>query len=567
MAFHVTQCPGCDSTFNTSARLLESAAGRVRCGYCLAVFDAMQYFVDQDHILSPGIEEDSVFVGNNPQDYFDPVNFLTRSALTDGMSAANFTDVEIANAPGHTQAGMARTGSPSEFPSDEIEDQQVLPEKESYVQEQESEIGQLVDRSESRQTQDSPGHQESISSAPDFSAAMFDQDSGETDELESTAEDEALGQMSPDAELQTADEFASDLDPEPDLSTEIAEESVASETFPESDAEIVTDIGLEFQDDSRLQDEQNRESAQRFDSMPSITEQSDQNRTVSDFREAFSEDLDSEPDADEELEPEVDGDIPSSTDIELDEVFTSTNPELQQSEPEPDPDPEPEAMPTIAGAESDEEDTDSTAAIRARALEAELTDEEALEAIPTENLTILSKVSTPVELLASRETRWLRQLTLTVGVLLLTLVLIAQFLGQQIAVYSQLTQIRPFYEFGCQWLTCELPVYSNIDAIRSDNLVVRSHPQIANALMVNVEFRNTADFPQEFPILILSFNTAANDIVALREFSAAEYLAPGLVTESLMPVRTPVQISLELRDPGPDAVNYTLAFRRPSVFN
>ena len=26
MAFHVTQCPGCESTFNTSTRLLESAA-------------------------------------------------------------------------------------------------------------------------------------------------------------------------------------------------------------------------------------------------------------------------------------------------------------------------------------------------------------------------------------------------------------------------------------------------------------------------------------------------------------------------------------------------------------
>ena len=150
---------------------------------------------------------------------------------------------------------------------------------------------------------------------------------------------------------------------------------------------------------------------------------------------------------------------------------------------------------------------------------------------------------------------------------LLTAILTAQFLWQRMAVYSQLTQIRPFYEFGCQWLTCELPVYSSIEAIRSDNLVVRSHPQRADALLVNVEFRNTADFPQPFPILILSFNTAANSIVALREFSPAEYLDPGLLPVSLMPVATPVQIRLELIDPGPDAVNYTLAFRRPSVFN
>ena len=96
MAFHVTQCPGCDSTFNTSARLLESAAGRVRCGACLTVFEAMQHLIDEDHDLSDDVAEDSVFVGNNPQDYFDPTNFLTRSALTDTMSDVVSADVEIA---------------------------------------------------------------------------------------------------------------------------------------------------------------------------------------------------------------------------------------------------------------------------------------------------------------------------------------------------------------------------------------------------------------------------------------------------------------------------------------
>ncbi|MCH8174985.1 MAG: hypothetical protein IIC59_07385, partial [Proteobacteria bacterium] len=95
MAFHVTQCPGCESTFNTSTRLLESAAGRVRCGSCLTVFEAMQYFVDEDHDRSDEVAEDSVFVGNNPQDYFDPTNFLTRSALTDAMSDVASVDVEV----------------------------------------------------------------------------------------------------------------------------------------------------------------------------------------------------------------------------------------------------------------------------------------------------------------------------------------------------------------------------------------------------------------------------------------------------------------------------------------
>ena len=357
MAFHVTQCPGCDSTFNTSARLLESAAGRVRCGSCLTVFEAMQYFVDQSHILSDDLVEDSVFVGNNPQDYFDPTNFLTRSALTNKMSALAFTDVEIT----------------AEVPLAESE--------------------------------------------PNASPSQSSQFESGSDSWQET------------------------IDPQ---------QVLPAESYHEEETG---------------------------------------------FYEAFTEFI-------------------------------------------PD-----------------------------RALQADLRDEEALEEIAEENLAVLNQVSTPVELLGSSETRWLRQGSLATVMVLLAAILTAQFLWQRMAVYSQLTQIRPFYEFGCRWLTCDLPVYSNIDAIRSDNLALRSHPQRADALLVNVKFRNTADFPQAFPILILSFDTAANGIVALREFSPAEYLDPGLLSVSLMPVAIPIQITLEVIDPGPDAVNYTLAFRRPSVFN
>ena len=63
--------------------------------------------------------------------------------------------------------------------------------------------------------------------------------------------------------------------------------------------------------------------------------------------------------------------------------------------------------------------------------------------------------------------------------------------------------------------------------------------------------------------MVLSFNSASNEIVALREFSPEEYLDPGLRDVAIMPSMSPVQVSLEIIDPGPGAVNYTLAFRLP----
>jgi hypothetical protein len=63
--------------------------------------------------------------------------------------------------------------------------------------------------------------------------------------------------------------------------------------------------------------------------------------------------------------------------------------------------------------------------------------------------------------------------------------------------------------------------------------------------------------------MVLGFNTASNDLVALREFKPEEYLDSGLRDIMQMPVMAPVQIDLALMDPGNDAVNYTLAFRQP----
>ncbi|MEZ7830277.1 MAG: zinc-ribbon domain-containing protein, partial [Gammaproteobacteria bacterium] len=45
MSFNVTQCPACESTFNTNSRVLAAAAGKVRCGACLNVFEAIDNFL------------------------------------------------------------------------------------------------------------------------------------------------------------------------------------------------------------------------------------------------------------------------------------------------------------------------------------------------------------------------------------------------------------------------------------------------------------------------------------------------------------------------------------------
>ncbi|MCY4263793.1 MAG: zinc-ribbon domain-containing protein [Gammaproteobacteria bacterium] len=79
MAFQITQCPKCGSSFNINAAILSMAEGRVRCGACLAVFNA------KDHIVVPNqqdaqLPQESVFIGNKPEVFFNPAAFLAHAA-------------------------------------------------------------------------------------------------------------------------------------------------------------------------------------------------------------------------------------------------------------------------------------------------------------------------------------------------------------------------------------------------------------------------------------------------------------------------------------------------------
>jgi hypothetical protein len=88
---------------------------------------------------------------------------------------------------------------------------------------------------------------------------------------------------------------------------------------------------------------------------------------------------------------------------------------------------------------------------------------------------------------------------------------------------------------------------------------VRSHPTARGALAVDAIITNLATFAQPYPELVLQFTDLNGAPVAGRRFKPAEYLGGELTGSRLMPVGQPVHIGLEVRDPGPRAVNYLLA--------
>jgi hypothetical protein len=130
------------------------------------------------------------------------------------------------------------------------------------------------------------------------------------------------------------------------------------------------------------------------------------------------------------------------------------------------------------------------------------------------------------------------------------------------AELSQQEEFRGWYELLCDQLQCELPEFTDVAKIKTRKLVVRTHPDVDEALIVDAIIFNDSHFAQPLPLLSLSFSDMNNRLVASRRFKPVEYLAGELTGNHEMPAQTEVHLSLEIVDPGTSAVSYQLKVER-----
>ena len=161
----------------------------------------------------------------------------------------------------------------------------------------------------------------------------------------------------------------------------------------------------------------------------------------------------------------------------------------------------------------------------------------------------------PVKALMGSGTELLRWGGLSVLMLML---LLGQYLAFNFNELGRTPEWRGFYSTVCGAVGCTLPNPSDVTRLRGANLVVREHPGIDNALVVDLLLFNKADYEQPFPLLELGFTALDGTTVASRRFTPDEYLKGDLAGADGMPINTPIHISLEILNPGDQAKNYTL---------
>ncbi|WP_448683100.1 DUF3426 domain-containing protein [Pseudomonas nicosulfuronedens] len=161
------------------------------------------------------------------------------------------------------------------------------------------------------------------------------------------------------------------------------------------------------------------------------------------------------------------------------------------------------------------------------------------------------------------KSRWGRRLFWLLLVLLALAGLAGQYIAYHFEELARQDQYRPWFAQACPELGCTLPSKVDVEQIRSSNLVVRSHPDFTGALVVDAIIYNRANFSQPFPLLEMRFADLNGQLIASRRFKPSEYLSGELAGQSEMPPQTPIHISLDILDPGPKAVNYSLSFHSP----
>lgn len=161
---------------------------------------------------------------------------------------------------------------------------------------------------------------------------------------------------------------------------------------------------------------------------------------------------------------------------------------------------------------------------------------------------------------APKKRHWIVSSFLIIFNLALLVVLLAQIAWFNFEKFAQYPQAVKVFEQACEVLDCTLPELSDLSAIKSHNLVVRSHPTRPKALIIDTIIVNEADFAQSFPDIALYFSDINGKTIAQRLIQPKEYLAKDILNWEKMPSQESIHISLEILDPGREAVNYSLKF-------
>ena len=147
----------------------------------------------------------------------------------------------------------------------------------------------------------------------------------------------------------------------------------------------------------------------------------------------------------------------------------------------------------------------------------------------------------------------------SLGILTLIATLALEYVWFNRNQFMPVPELQTVFKQLCQHLECSDASMRDPDEIELITRNVYSHPKEKNALLVDIIMKNNAPFAQPFPVIQIDFSDIRGGTVAARRFYPDEYLPPDTQTSLLKP-NVNTSVSLEIQDPGKQAMTYEFNF-------
>lgn len=567
-----TQCPHCDAIFQLSTAQLKAANGEVRCGQCLAVFNALNHLSDE--IPAPtdqtttSAENDAEL--NNPwaDDKLAESGANTAPDMTPETTPETTDDVNTDTAEKTADADIfseviaeANQSSPATEAIDRFEeflDADTQPVADFDVgndidtnDEQPTEVKDPANESDAltaidtEMSEDAPAHEEplieatdavseetpnNIESSNDFKEVAFGDTEDVTADLDAEIHIDATDESSEFHEhMPAADswqgkqngEAIASLSTEPDT-TEIKdavsiEADIDADVDSHQDPAPSTDDKADSENEDIIIEEADLEpiTSSVYDDILGVSAK-DSVEKGSVVKGAIAKKY-----ARDETAEVTDSSVDDFSDIEAAAAEAATS--------------EPDTEPQTTATEKPVDESQQT---------------NSAETLNIPQLIMDDLHAAKAEQMRPSNTPWV------VGCLVLMLALTLQVVYHSRNDLAKDTNLRPWMIQMCQLTNCTLSQPYDIKQIDIIGREVRSHPSAKKALIASTTLINNAGFVQPYPLLTVVFSDINGKPLAQRRFAPREYLGNNVDLAAGMTPDMPVRIELELIDPGKAAVNY-----------
>jgi predicted Zn finger-like uncharacterized protein len=531
----ITRCPKCGTAFRVTPTQLQSAKGAVRCGSCLHVFKAQDYIV-------AGPQPTTALPGSSPTT--QPTTLSTEAAKTTeaGKPAKNPTPTAAVTTPQKPIAPLPPVSKPAPIAEPAILsaiklldlDQSVAPPtvKKAATPQVKKPVIRVIDKS-------------SLAQADDI-LISDDMDDKKSDAKTYDCEDLMELDMTPVSDVSLFERKIRNKDEQQQAGTD-ADESWAEMLIDDEDDDTPQLGVIKPKTDEQLADEELHSSYAFNTEIDDERPHAPTPITPTTPGLMFSLVGEKEEKPTGTLSGTLSGTTQTSDDFVISDELARI-PNNQGFNNSPDGAANPLLDPSLL--ETPNENADDSP-------KRQLNTQPKMRAYDGSRTALLMNIMpAPIEFTAKRMRRWYQRKLWPSLSLLALVALIIQIGWFKFDYFSRAEPYRTGYLFLCPYIGCQVPTLVDTSRIMASNLVVREIPETPGALSVDVMIINNAPFEQPYPDLILAFTDINEKQVATRRFTPKEYLAGEVAGQHLMPQNTKVHISLDMVDPGPEAVNY-----------